>query len=131
MCTYIYIYIHGSLSLSIYVSIYLSLSSLALSLSLSLSLSLTCKSSGLICGLDRTDSGPGDDNTERIGEEAHLGCAEDPGKEGPSPRVGRTCIALSDASAIYRATACLCLSHQQTRSAMAIEYTQTREKVRM
>ena len=66
---------------------------------------ITCKSSGLICGLDRTDSGPGDDSIERIGEEAHLGCAEDPGKDGLEPGLGSAMIALRGTQSIVsRAT---------------------------
>ena len=55
---------------------------------------ITCKSSGLVCGLDLIDSGPGLDNTERTGDEAHLGCAEDPGKDGLEPGLGSAMIAL-------------------------------------
>ena len=53
----------------------------------------TCKSSVLVCGLDRIDSGPGLDSIERIGDEAHLGCAEDPGKDGRSPGLGSAMLA--------------------------------------
>ena len=54
------------------------------------------------------DSGPGDDSTERIGEEAHLGCAEDPGKDGLEPGLGSAMIARSGTqSSICRATCLL------------------------
>ena len=52
------------------------------------------------------DSGPGDDSIERIGEEAHLGSAEDPGKDGRDPGLGSAMIALrgTTRSRVNRAT---------------------------
>ena len=41
------------------------------------------------------DSGPGEDSIERIGEEAHLGCAEDPDLAMPLEDWEGSCIASS------------------------------------
>ena len=66
------------------------------------------------------DSGPGDDSIERIGEEAHLGCAEDPGKDGLDPGLGSAMIAPRGMLYGYAVLRVLvsCVNHQQTISGM-------------